>query len=226
MCSRPECLRPKKTQLAVFGVTRHTERLKRLTSLVPCESCSFGPCQYRRAPYKRAPRSTAEPVQPRIAVLDVEAEYTVNRRALERWTKERLAMRPCADGSIDIDFRYDGTTCTNIGRPLTFIYNVKLGPRAEGYPIREQRCIPAAGDEGHTAMCKYIEDADSLMGAIEIEKPLNGQRLNAVLSWRREPSGAGCYCEAVSRSHKWGLVLETIHYALVQKELEQENEPS
>jgi hypothetical protein len=73
-------------------------------------------------------------------------------------------------------------------------------------------------------MCKYIEDADSLMGAIEIEKPLNGQRLDAVLSWRREPSAAGCYCEASSRSHKWGLVLETIHYALVQKELEQENE--
>jgi hypothetical protein len=219
-------LRPKKTQLAVFGVTRHTERLKRLTSLVPCESCSFGPCQYRRAPYKRAPRSTAEPVQPRIAVLDADAEYTMNRRALERWTKERLAMRPCADGSIDIDFRYDGTTCTNMGRPLTFIYNVKLGPRAEGYPIREQRCIPAAGDEGHTAMCKYIEDADSLMGAIAGEKPLHGQRLNAVLSWRREPSAAGCYCEASSRSHKWGLVLETIHYALVQQELAQENEPS
>ena len=55
-------LRPKKTQLAVFGVTRHTERLQRLTSLVPCESCSFGPCQYRRAPYKRAPRTTAEPL--------------------------------------------------------------------------------------------------------------------------------------------------------------------
>jgi hypothetical protein len=29
---------------------------------------------------------------------------------------------------------------------------------------------------------------------------------------------AGCYCEPNSRKHKWGLVLETIHYALVQKE--------
>ena len=43
-------------------------------------------------------------------------------------------------------------------------------------------------------------------------------------SWRREPSAAGCYCEAASRDHKWGLVLETIHYALVQKELAQETE--
>ena len=46
-------LRPKKTQLAVFGLTRHTERLRRLTNLVPCENCSFGKCQYRRTPYRR-----------------------------------------------------------------------------------------------------------------------------------------------------------------------------
>ena len=46
-------LRPRKTQLAVFGLTRNAEHLRRLTDLVPCESCSFGPCQYRRAPYKR-----------------------------------------------------------------------------------------------------------------------------------------------------------------------------
>jgi hypothetical protein len=26
---------------------------------------------------------------------------------------------------------------------------------------------------------------------------------------------AGCYCDAASRQHKWGLVLETIHYALL-----------
>jgi hypothetical protein len=60
------------------------------------------------------------------------------------------------------------------------------------------------------------------MGAIENEKPLRGERLNAVLSWRREANAAGCFCEGASRNHKWGLVLETIHYALVQKELEQE----
>jgi hypothetical protein len=29
-------------------------------------------------------------------------------------------------------------------------------------------------------------------------------------------SPAGCYCEPDSRQHKWGLVLETIHYALAR----------
>jgi hypothetical protein len=219
-------LRPKKAQLAVFGVTRHTERLERLTTLVPCESCSFGPCQYRRAPYKRAPRPIGEPLPVRIKVLDSDVQYTVNRRALQRWSEERLAMRPSPDGSIDATFRYDGTTCTNMGRPLAFIYSVKLGPRADGYQILEQSCEPAAGDTGHMVMCKYVADPDSLMADIESEKPLIGQRLNSILKWRREPNGAGCYCEASSRNHKWGLVLETIHYSLVQKELSEETETS
>ena len=217
-------LRPRKAMLAVFGLTRHTGRLRSLHELVPCERCSFGPCQYRRAPYRRAPRPFGETVAARAPVLDRDAEYSVNRRALQRWAKERLTMRTCPDGSLDAVFRYDGTTCTNMGRPLAFEYNVKLGPRAEGYPIREQRCAPAADDTGHTFMCQYRENPKLLMGAIDAEKPLRGERLNAVLSWRRNIAAAGCYCDPASREHKWGLVLETIHYALVEDELAQESE--
>jgi hypothetical protein len=98
---------------------------------------------------------------------------------------------------------------------------VKLGRAPKGIRFGSS-CAPAAGDTGHTYMCQYIEDADALMAAIDREKPLKGRTVNAVLEWRREPSGAGCYCEASSRDHKWGLVLETIHYALVQKELAEE----
>ena len=71
------------------------------------------------------------------------------------------------DGSLDALFRYDGTTCTNMGLPLTFHYNVKLGPSVEGYPIREQRCVPAPGDTGHTAMCQYVVNPVGLMTAID-----------------------------------------------------------
>jgi len=212
-------LRPKKTLLAVFGLTHHTDRLRRLTDLVPCENCSFGPCQYRRAPYRRAPRSWGEEVPARIPVLDQDAEYSVNRKALKRWADERLTLHIDEDGSLDAMFRYEGTTCTNMGRPLAFNYNVKLGSRADGYPILDQRCAPAASDSGHTHMCQYIENSAGLMSAIDRERPLHGERLNSVLSWQRKISAAGCYCDASSRDHKWGLVLETIHYALVQKEL-------
>lgn len=216
-------LRPRKSQLAVFGLTRHTERLRRLTDLVPCENCSFGPCQYRRAPYRRPPRGTGERVA-NPPVLDQDAAYSVNRKALQRWAQERLTLEEHEDGSIDATFRYDGTTCTNMGRPLAFQYRVKLGPSEKGYPIREQHCAPVDSDTGHTHMCQYIANPDGTMDAIEREKPLSGEPLSAVLSWRREVNGAGCFCEAVSRNHKWGLVLETIHYALAQKELAQGTE--
>jgi len=210
-------LRPKKSLLAVFGLTRHTDRVRRLTDLNPCESCSFGPCPYRRAPYRRPPRSCGEPA-PAVAMLDQDAEYTVNPKALRRWAAERLSLDLLEDGSVDAVFRYEGTTCTNMGCPLTFNYRVKLGPQGEGYPIREQHCAPAANDTGHERMCQYLENSEGLMDAISQEKPLYGERLDAVLAWRREPNSAGCFCASASRDHKWGLVFETIHYALVQKE--------
>ena len=41
-------LRPKKSLLAVFGLTRHTEGVRRLTEVVACGSCSLPACQFRR----------------------------------------------------------------------------------------------------------------------------------------------------------------------------------
>jgi hypothetical protein len=222
-------LRPKKSLLAVFGLTRHTDRVRRLTDLIPCENCSFTPCQYRRAPYLRAPKhSEAEvsafadgiPVEavPPATPLDHDATYSVNPKALRRWAQERLTLTFSEEGTIDALFVYEGTTCTNMGRPLAFHYHVRMGPREEGYPLREQRCGPAPGDTGHTYMCRYMNNAEHLMVAIEQESPLLGQPLNDVLSWQRPTVAPGCYCEPSSRKHKWGLVLETIHFALVQQE--------
>jgi hypothetical protein len=222
-------LRPKKSLLAVFGLTRHTEHIRRLTDLIPCESCSFLTCQYRRAPYQRpatpadaevAAWTASAPVQsmPTVAPLDRHAKYTVNEKALARWVAERLTLSLLDDGSIEAAFRYDGTTCTNMGRPLAYDYFIKLGPREKGYPILDQRCEPAPGDTGHTFQCRYMNNAEHLIVAIEREQPLLGQALNAVFAWQRPNDLAGCYCEPASRKHKWGLVLETIHYALVQRE--------
>jgi len=194
-------LRPKKSLLAVFGLTRRTELLQRLEELIPCQNCSFTPCQFRRRPFIRPG-----------------AEYAVNTGALRKWAAERLTLDRNEDGGVDALFRYDGTTCTNMGRPLAFHYNVRLGPREQGFPVRQQRCAPAPGDEGYTCMCEYIRDREHLMAAIDSEKPLQGQPLSAVLSWHPGSSPAGCYCEPAARDHKWALVLETVHYALTQTE--------
>jgi len=217
-------LKPKKSLIAVFGLTRHVERFAHLRDLVPCERCAFTPCQYRRAAYRfGAPRTTArafdEPADaggedgPR---LDTAAAYTVNARALRRWAAERLTLTPRADGSTDALFRYEGTTCSNMGHPLRFEYHVRLGPRRDGYPIAAQRCVPAADDTGTTRMCNYQGMGDALVELIDTDAPLAGQPISAVIGWHRPMSVAGCYCDDASRIHKWGLVLETIHYALAR----------
>jgi len=67
-------------------------------------------------------------------------------------------------------------------------------------------------------MCRFIESPTRLMSSIEREKPLLGEPLNHVLTWDAKNSAAGCYCELGDRLHKWRLVLETIHFALVEQE--------
>jgi len=189
---------PKKSQLAVFGVTRLVDRVARLADLLPCRQCALPNCQYRRIPPP--------------------AHYSTNPKALRRWAAERLVLTPKEDGTIEARFRYDGVTCTNMGTPLAFDYRVRLGSRREGYPILAQSCTPAPENTGHTSMCKYIAEGPGLLAAIEREKPLAGRPLADVLGWPRTGPAAGCYCEAASRDHKWGLVLETIHYALHHRE--------
>jgi hypothetical protein len=213
-------LRPKKSLLAVFGVTPHIDRVRPLTELSPCESCSFAACQFRRAPYRRSRRAAnvEVPLAGDADPLSRDVRYSASLKALQRWSRERLTFARKEDGRIAATFRYEGTTCTNMGRPLQFHYHVTLGRREEGYPILEQSCAPAADDNGYTAMCGYLSDPAPLMAAIAQERPLHGQPLDEVVRWTRPVSPAGCYCEPDSRQHKWGLVLETIHYALAGHE--------
>jgi hypothetical protein len=222
-------LRPKKSLLAVFGMTRHRDRVTRLTDLSPCESCSYLACQYRRAPYQGVTRcfnrdEIAQTKQilsqllPEALMLSRGAQYFVNPKALARWTKSRLSLTEHENGTIDARFRYEGTTCSNMGRPLFFDYRVTLGPRENGYILCAMSCRPSPGDEGYTSMCRYLESPAPLMEAIDLEKPLLGEPLNSVLAWDGANSAAGCYCELGDRLHKWRLVLETIHYALVERE--------
>jgi hypothetical protein len=219
-------LRPKKSLLAVFALTRHVDRVSRLDTLVPCDRCAFPGCQYRRRPYRRAPQPSSPeltawagrtPVpSPARDPLDPAAAYTTSARALGRWASERLSLDRRDDGSIEATFRYDGTTCTNMGAPLRFLYRVTLGPQDQGYPIRAQRCVPAPDDDGHPRMCRYLTDGAALMRTIAEDRPLSGRPLNDVIGWERPTAAAGCYCEPDSRRHKWGLVLETIHFALAR----------
>jgi len=221
-------LRPKKSLLAVIGVTADLEKARSFAKLVPCENCALPGCQYRRGPYRHS-RPQVEDVR-RLqgsanensngnradSPLTRDAKYSVNLRALRKWSQERLELRTLRDGCITAQFRYEGTTCSNLGQPLEFHYHVKLAPARDNYRITEASCVPAPGDIGHTQQCEYLNDAVALMGSIAAEKPLLGRPLNDVLSWERSRNPSGCYCDIERRTHKWGLVFEVIHFALAQ----------
>ena len=204
-------LRPKKSLLGVFGLAAKSERGRAALQAAPCENCSLTPCRFRRAAYRHAATAT----NGHAAASG--AKYTVNPRALAKWARERVQIESRDDGTTTATFRYDGTTCSNMGQPLAFDYAVTLGSAADGFPIHESSCRPTRDDEGHKKMCAYLADAPALMQAIATEQPLLGRPLGEVLDWTRTAAPAGCHCDAASRDHKWGLALEAIHFALAQR---------
>ena len=90
------------------------------------------------------------------------------------------------------------------------------GPTGD-HRILEATCVPAKGDLGHTQQCAYLRDAEGTLARIAEPPPVLGQSLDTALTWQRETRQSGCYCDASSRAHKWGLALETLHYALTQR---------
>ncbi|MGH7988975.1 MAG: hypothetical protein ACREDS_02105 [Limisphaerales bacterium] len=229
-------LRPKKSLLGIFGLTHDLEKARKFAKLIPCENCSLPDCQYRRGPYKHAPpqiedvrvlqSNVFEALEENLSgepVLNRNAKYTLNPRALGKWSQERLQLKFVCDGSIEAKFCYEGTTCSNMGRVLEFDYFVKLAPSEEHFKILEMNCAPAPGDTGHKFQCEYLNNAEYFMREITGEKPLLGQPLNDVLNWKRAYNPSGCYCDITRREHKWGLIFEVIHFALVQREKEMAN---
>jgi hypothetical protein len=223
-------LQPKKALLAVFGCTNRLDKVRNLAALIPCENCSFSPCQFRRAPFReslpgledvsrlqpnRAPMTNGAPAS---APLNLKASYTVNARALRKWSSERLRLRALDDGGFEANFRYEGTTCSNLGRSILCDYRITLGSRETGYLVKDVFCVRAPEDTGFVHMCEYLSNGDALLSRMHEEKPLLGKPLDQLLAWTRPYSPAACYCNAESRNHKWGLVLEVIHYTLAERE--------
>jgi hypothetical protein len=229
-------LRPKKSLLGVLGITRNLEKARKFARLIPCENCSLSACDYRRGPYKHA-RTQMEDVRFLQAkssdalgekpfnkpVLNHTQKYSINANALRKWSEERLQLKVLNDNSIEARFNYEGTTCSNMGRPLEFYYLVMLAPPGEDYRITKTSCAPSPNDTGHAYQCEYLKDANAFMLGIASEQPLLGRKLEDVFNWERAYNPSGCFCDADRRYHKWGLVFEVIHYALVQGEKEAAN---
>ncbi len=75
-------LKPKKSLLALFGITKQLDKVQNLRELIPCENCSLQNCQYRRKPYK-FPRKQIEDVnelQPKPSAGLTDSEKASNEK--------------------------------------------------------------------------------------------------------------------------------------------------
>ena len=157
-------------------------------------------------------------------LLDRNAKYSISEKALLKWSNDRLTMNVLSDGTIFAKFRYNGTTCSNLGHELIFDYHIELSSSEESYRIKSLKCIPV--NNGYTFMCEYSTDENGVMKEIELEKPLIGKPLNEILTWKRNYNPEGCYCKKESRDYKWGIVFEVLHYKIVQSETTKQSEVS
>ncbi|MEZ5277777.1 MAG: hypothetical protein R3F07_15455 [Opitutaceae bacterium] len=202
-------LRPKKSLLGVFGLVERTRDALAAPALVPCERCAFEPCRYRRRPYIHSAVAIEEST-PRKAA----AGYTVSPKALAKWAEQRVRFAHLPGGRISAVFRFDGSTCSNMGQPLAFDYSVVLASGGDGHRILKTECRPATDDTGHALQCGYLRNPAQFTASIAEPPEILGRPLDDVMAWKRETRQSGCYCDQASRAHKWGLALETIHYAL------------
>ncbi len=212
-------LAPAKSQLALVGITPRIDLARAIPDLIPCEACAFPACRYRRAPYRHDawnPDPQVRNPSPAMVTPVGPWPYSFREKTLRKWAGEHLRLTTSPAGETTAVFRYHGTTCSNLGRPLEFQYVVRLGPREEGRKVMGLACAPAPGDEGHRSMCGYLRAGERLLAEVAAEKPLLGRPLAEALSWKRASQPAGCYCDRSSRDHKWGLVFEVIHFALSQ----------
>ncbi len=147
------------------------------------------------------------------------AAYAIPERALEKWSRERLEVARHGEGRLLARFRFDGKTCSGLGRPLAFDYAVELErDPSGGLRIAACGCVPAAGDTGHRSTCAYQDDPGGFLGTLREAPPLLGVTLDAALGWRPDESPSACLCTVANRSHKWRIVLQTIHYAVSRLE--------
>jgi hypothetical protein len=148
------------------------------------------------------------------------AKYAYDKNTLQRWGNERMKIEIEDNGSFNAHFSFAGSTCSDLGHPLAFDFFVSLSPSTDGYKIIDSNCVPTEGDDGYKKMCSYIDKGDGHLALIQRERPELGRPLNDILEWEPTVIPAGCLCNRANRNHKWRIVLQTLHYQMVQHENE------
>lgn len=150
---------------------------------------------------------------PPATTLDV--PYALPPKALRQWAANRLQIEHKANGQTIATFRFSGTTCANMGMPFEFDFSVTARHELSGdYRIEQCSAAPASGDQGHQAMCAFVDHPRSFLSTVERFNLPIGKTLDEMIQWSPDVSPAGCLCTPASQHHKWQIVLQTLHFAL------------
>ena len=57
--------------------------------------------------------------------------YALAEKVLARWSRERILIEEQDVGTLYARFRYDGSTCTDMGIPFSADFVVELGPASQ-----------------------------------------------------------------------------------------------
>jgi hypothetical protein len=112
---------PSKSTLAAFGITRRND---------------FGEDLDQYWSFRAAPTSTS--------TVYSTPSYAFPKKALAKWRDKRLRVTAQPNNELLAKFRFDGSTCTNMGLPLAFDYVIRLKREESGeHRILSSSCEPA-----------------------------------------------------------------------------------
>ena len=125
-------------------------------------------------------------IRPPVSAAEPRRELQRQPQGPERWADERLTLTRQRRRHDRALFRYEGTTCSNMGRAIAFrLSREARTARAKVIRSANRHCGPRPAMKAIRYMCRYMTNAEHLMVAIDHEKPLLGQPLNDVLTWHR-----------------------------------------
>ena len=141
--------------------------------------------------------------------------YTINERALARWTQENLQVLAEEGPRTVYRFHYTGCTCVNGGQEFPAYIDLTLERERERYRITDAVISLDPAAPGVPVSCRY-EDPQrrDFLARNVAESGVQGADLEEFLCTDRPVNPAGCFCSVEHVNHKLLMVLQTIRFAL------------
>ncbi len=208
---------PKKSQISLIGLAKQSSEFSTSTLESPCRTCSFSPCQFRREPYVANYQSRSESGNGVKSLTSL--KYDFSETVLEKWSKNRLNVKPVEDGLVKVVFEMTGSTCKNMGWPLYFLFALTLKTVTRGYIVVDANASCTDEHKGYMKMCQYVRQGAGFMQTLAQPNNLKGKVLDELIREYRDTSPAGCLCNRVGRKYFWNIVLQTTHYYLYNERM-------